>query len=195
MPPRLVTASLDESALRQTLTAFTAHLATIYLESETRIVLVPLADFLGPKIALPPVRWQTGRAFGPALEIRWRLDGDGFEAMALSASAIGPTGWQDSPWNARLDPETRPRDVLLLGVNSTALPPDHVLYNAQPQGGLWIDTRIPRPLTYPAPDPQARRVVLHCIDYLSRGLVVLTRLCALASYTDHAPLHAPDRDR
>jgi hypothetical protein len=80
-------------------------------------------------------------------------------------------------------------------VNSTALPPDHVLYNAQPQGGLWIDTRIPRPLTYPAPDPQAPRVVLRCIDYLSRGLVVLTRLCALATYIDHAPHNAPDRDR
>jgi hypothetical protein len=182
MTPRLVTASLDESVLRQTLAAFDANLTTIYLESETRVVLVPLADFLGPKIVLPPVRWLTGRAFGPALEIRWRLESDLFEATALAESAIGPTGWQDSPWNAWLDPVTRPRDVLLVGVNSIDLPPDHVLYNAQLQGGLWIDTRIPRPLTYPAPDPKAQRVVLHCIDYLSHGLVVLTRLCTLATY-------------
>ncbi len=184
MPPRLVTASLDESRLRQTLSAFSADLRFIYLESETRVVLAPLADFAGPKITLPPVRWLVGRAFGPALEIRWRLDGDQFEATALTESAAGPTGWQDSKWNAVLDPASRARDVLLAGVNSTALPPDHILYNAQPQGGLWIETRIPRPLYYPAPDSKARRLVLRCIDYLSRGLVVHTRLCDLAAYDE-----------
>jgi hypothetical protein len=184
MPPRLVTASLDEFRLRQTLSAWTADLRYIYLESETRIVLAPLADFIGPKITLPPVRWLAGRAFGPALEIRWRMEGDQFEATALAESSIGPTGWQDSPWNRLLDPATRPRDVLLAGVNSTALPADHILYNAQPQGGLWVETSIPRPLYYPAPDRKARRVVLRCIDYLSRGLVVLTRLSDLAAYDE-----------
>ncbi len=176
-----MTTTLDETGLRQTLASFNAHLKTIYLESETRIVLVPLADFLGPKIALPPVRWLTGRAFGHALEIRWRLEGDLFETAALTESDVGPANWQESQWNALLDPVTRPRDVLLVGVNSIVLPPDHILYNAQPDGGLWIDTSVPRPLAYPAPDPKARRVVLHCLDYLSRGLVVLTRLCALGS--------------
>ncbi len=187
MPPHLVTASLDEPGLRQTLSTFNPHLETIYLESETRIVLAPLADFLGPRITLPPVRWLAGRAFGPALEIRWRLEGDLFEATALTESdqaGMYPATWQESQWNALLDPVTRPRDVLLVGVNSAALPPDHVLYNAQPGGGLWIDTRIPRPLSYPVPDPEAARVVLHCLDYLSRGLVVLTRLCALAAYSE-----------
>src|SRR4051812_43195725 len=118
MPPRLVTASLDETALRQTLTSFSASLKTIYLESETRVVLAALADFLGPKIVLPPVRWLVGRAFGPTLEIRWRLDGDQFEAVALSETDSGPKDWQDSPWNRLLDPATRPRDVVLVGVNS-----------------------------------------------------------------------------
>ncbi len=184
MPPRLVTASLDESRLRATLAAHSADLKLIYLESETRVVLSPLTDFLGPRITLPPVRWLIGRAFGPALEIRWRLEGDQFEATALSESAAGPTGWQDSRWNALLDPTTRPRDVLLAGVNSTDLPPDHVLYNAQPQGGLWIDTQVTRPLHYPAADVRARRLVLRCVDYLSRGLVVLTRLCDLAPYVE-----------
>jgi hypothetical protein len=184
MPPRLLTASLDEPALRQTLSDAGPALTTIYLESETRIVLTALSNFLGPKITLPPVRWLTGRAFGPALEIRWRLDGDQFETTALTESEVGPKGWQESGWNTLLDPVPRPRDVLLVGVNSTALPPDHVLYNAQPQGGLWIDIHIPRPLYYSAPDPKARRVVLHCLDYLSRGLVVITRLCSLASYDE-----------
>ena len=184
MPPRLLTAALDEPALRRTLSDSGAALTTIYLESETRIVLAALSNFLGPKITLPPVRWLTGRAFGPALEIRWRLDGEQFEVTALTESDAGPKGWAESPWNPLLDPATRPRDVLLVGVNSLALPPDHVLYNAQPQGGLWVDTHIPKPLYYPASDPKARRVVLHCMDYLSRGLVVLTRLCSLASYDE-----------
>ena len=184
MPPRLLTASLDESALRRTLSESGPALNLIYLESETRIVLEPLSNFLGPKITLPPVRWSMGRAFGPALEIRWRLDGEQFEAIALTESDEGPKGWQNSPWNALLDATSRPRDVLLVGVNSTALPPDHILYNAHPQGGLWIDSHTPKPLYYPAPDPKARRVVLHCIDYLSRGLVVLTRMCGLASYDE-----------
>ncbi len=182
MPPRLLTTTLDEATLRRTLTTFNVLLTTIYLESETRVALSPLGDFLGPKITLPPVRWLVGRAFGPALEIRWRLEGDQFEATALTESGAGPEDWQPSPWNTQLDPTTHPRDVLLVGVNTIALPPDHIHYNAQPQGGLWIDTRIPRPLYYPAPDPKARRVVLHCLDYLSRGLVVITRLCGLASY-------------
>ena len=184
MPPRLLNATLDEPALRWTLSDSGPALTTIYLESETRIVLTALSNFLGPKITLPPVRWLTGRAFGPALEIRWRSEGDQFEVTALTESDAGPKGWTDSQWNALLDPAARPRDVLLVGVNSTALALEHVLYNSQPQGGLWVDTRIPRPLYYPAPDPRVRRVVLHCMDYLSRDLVVLTRLCSLASYDE-----------
>lgn len=180
--PRISTATLDESGLRKVLNQFNAHLKLIYLESETRVVLTPLEDFLGPKITLPPVRWLTGRAFGPDLEIRWHLEGDLFESSALTETSKGPTDWQSSKWNAQLDPQTKPRDVLLHGLNSTALPRDHILYNAQPQGGMWIDTHIPRPLTYPAPDAKAERVVLRCVDYLSRGLVVVTRLCSLATY-------------
>jgi hypothetical protein len=186
MPPQLTTATLDESALRQALSSHATQLTTIYLESETRVVLAPLADYLGPKITLPPVRWLTGRAFGPALEIRWRLDGaaDLFNATALTETPIGPEGWQASPWNAVLDATTRHREVLLVGINSIALPPDHPLFNVQPQGGLWIDTRTPRPLNYLAPNPKAQRLVLKCVDYLSRGLVVITRLCALAAYDE-----------
>ena len=180
--PRISHASLDETALRKTLSKFKADLKLIYLESETRIVLSALEDFLGPKITLPPVRWLSGRAFGPDLEIRWHQEGDQFETSALTESDKGPIDWQLSKWTPLLDPQTRPRDVLLRGVNITALPSDHILHNAQPQGGLWIDTTIPRPLAYPAPDSKAERVVLCCVDYLSRGLVVITRLCALATY-------------
>jgi hypothetical protein len=186
MPPQLTTATLDESALREALSTHAAQLTTIYLESETRVVLAPLADYLGPKITLPPVRWLTGRAFGKALEIRWQLDGaaDVFNATALTETAIGPEGWQSNPWNTVLDATTRQRDVLLVGINSTALPVEHTLFNVQPQGGIWIDTRIPRPLNYPAPNLKAQRLVLQCVDYLSRGLVVITRICALAAYDD-----------
>jgi hypothetical protein len=180
--PRVVTATLDEAALRRVLTEFNASLTTIYLESETRIVLAPLTDFLGPKITLPPVRWLSGRAFGPTIEIRWQLQDDQLQAAALTENSKTPSDWQDSGWNALLDAAVRSRDVLLVGTNSLALPRDHILYKAQPQGGLWIETRIPRPLHYPVSDPKAERVVLRCIDYLARGLVVLTRAVELAAY-------------
>jgi hypothetical protein len=182
MPPRLLSASLDEAALRRVLSAYNNLLTLVYLESETRVVLAPLVDFLGPKITLPPVPWLVGRAFGPTLEIRWHTEGDQFEALSLTESGAGPDDWQASPWTPLLDPVTRERYVLLAGVNSTALPSDHTLYNAQPDGGLWVDTRIARPLNYPAPDPKAERVTLRCIDYCSRGIVVISRLAALASY-------------
>src|SRR5215471_8417950 len=125
--PRIVLSTLDESALRRTLTEFSSKLTTIYLESETRVVLAPLSDFLGPRITLPPVRWLTGRAFGPTLEIRWHADGEQFGTVALTENGPLPANWQDSPWNVLLDQETRPRDVLLVGVNTIALPRDHAL--------------------------------------------------------------------
>jgi hypothetical protein len=182
--PRIFTASLDEAQLRQVLNTFQSELNIIFLESETRVVLAPLGDFLGPKITLPPVRWLTGRAFGSNLEIRWHLEGSQFEAVALTESERGPQDWQPSGWNLKLDESTRQRNVLLMGVNIRNLSADHILYGAQPQGGLWIDERIPRPLNYPEIDRQAERVMLKCIDYLSRGLVVVSRLSGLAAYKD-----------
>ncbi len=178
--PRISTATLDETGLRKALSQFRGDLKLIYLESETRVVLAPLEDYLGPRITLPPVRWLIGRAFGPELEIRWHLENDLYESSTLTENNKGPADWQPGKWT--LDPTTRSRDVLLRGVNITTLSPDHFLYNAQPQGGTWIDIRIPRPLPYPAPDPKAERVVLQCVDYLSRELVVITRMCGLATY-------------
>ena len=190
MPPHLTNALLDEAALRKALNDHSTALTTIYLESETRVVLTALADFLGPKITLPPLHWLTGRAFGPTLEIRWHLSGergnqgDQFEATALTESNAGPTDWRPSAWNPLLDAETRERDVLLRGVNSLTLPKDHRLHNVQPQGGLWIDLHIPRPLRYPTTDLAASRLMLHCIDYCSQGLVVITRLCTLKEFQE-----------
>ena len=131
--PRISTSTLDETGLRKALSQFKADLKLIYLESETRIILVPLEDFLGPKITLPPVRWLASRAFGPNLEIRWQLENELYEAKALTESDKGPSDWQAGKWT--LDPAARSRDVLLRGQNITSLPPEHFLYNAQPQGG------------------------------------------------------------
>src|SRR5579859_598376 len=183
--PRLSNTTLDESGLRACLGRFNADLTTIYLESETRVVLAPLADFLGPRVTLPPVRWYVGRAFGPALEIRWNLQrdqGDQFEAIALTESATGPSDWQANAWNPLLDTDSRQRTVLLRGLNTDSLPPEHVLFDKQPQGGMWIDPAIPHPLTYPTMQLRARRVALHCVDYLWRGYVVITRMAALEPY-------------
>src|SRR5260221_3194588 len=148
--PYVTVRTLDERGLRQVLSGLPGKpLTTIYLESETRIILTGIEDFLGPKIILPPVRWLYGRAFGPDLEIRWRQDGDQTEAIALTETgSLGPSGWRESPWMARLDPATRQRDILLVGLNTIDLPPDHAAYNARPSGGLWLDMKIPRPLAY-----------------------------------------------
>jgi hypothetical protein len=180
MPPRVLTATLDEGALRQTLAAHRNDLVSIYLESETRVVLAPLADFLGPRITLPPVRWLVGRAFGSTLEIRWQSDGSQFVAAALSETTIEFPDWKPSP--IKFDSDTKSRDVLLAGINNIALPIEHPLYNAQPNGDLWIADRLPYPLRYPVSDPKVERVVLRCVDYFSRGLVVLTRLREFVTY-------------
>jgi hypothetical protein len=185
--PRIVIATLNEGELRKTLTTFRADLTTIYLESETRVVLTPIQDFIGPRITLPPVHWLCGRAFGPNLEIRWHTDRQGaqnnqFEVMALTESNAGPQNWQASGWTLLLDSVVKPRNVLLAGINNLNLPTNHMLYRAQPEGGLWIEESIPRPLHYPHVDPKADRVILRCVDYLSRGLVVLTRLREFAPY-------------
>src|SRR5258708_31059489 len=108
--PRLSNATLDESGLRKALNTYSAELTTIYLESETRVVLTPLADYLGPKITLPPVHWLAGRAFGPALEIRWNLSGDQrdqFEAVALTETNVRPTDLQPRPLQAMLPSATQ----------------------------------------------------------------------------------------
>ena len=180
MPPRIVSSVLDERGLRDALTEFRTSMTTVYLESETRVVLAPLSNFLGPRITLPPVRWLVGRAFGPTLELRWYLDGSQFNVSALSEAGIGPQHWLESGWNSLLDPEALPRNVLLAGLNANALPVDHALYRFQ--NGLWVDPDLPRPLSYPGVDPQAERVMLRCLDYTVRGLVVITRLCELALY-------------
>jgi hypothetical protein len=180
MSPRITTAVLDEGTLRKTLAEYKNDLVTIYLESETRVVLAPLADFLGPRITLPPVRWTIGRAFGTKLEIRWQSDGIQFETAALTESSLGPSDWQ--PGILKLDAETRSRDVLMAGVNNINLPPHHPLYNVQSDGKLWIAEHLPYPLRYPVSDPKAERVVLCCVDYLYRGLVVLTRMREFVPY-------------
>ena len=178
MAPRLTTASLDEAELRAVLSDQAANLPLIYLESQTRVVLAPLTDFLGPKITLPPVRWLVGRAFGPNLEIRWQMGADRFAATALTENIAGPTGWAESDWNKHLESVTKTRNMLLFGVNLDTLPPDHPLCKL-PRTTAWYDIHVPHLLNYPGVDSHARRVILRGIDYSSRGLVVLTRFCAL----------------
>ncbi|HVO42542.1 MAG TPA: hypothetical protein VMT34_07960 [Aggregatilineales bacterium] len=178
--PRIARATLDETELRRILMDHAAALPLIYLESSTRIVLRPTADFLGPKITLPPIRWLVGRAFGPTLEIRWALREGQFAATALTESVETPPTWTPSPWMGRLDPTTRPRDILLYGTNVSVLPPGSVQLPGGVRDGVWVDERIPRFLDYPLVDPKAQHVVLRGVDYTSRGIVVITRFCELA---------------
>lgn len=170
--------------LRRVLERHAERLPYLYLESETRVLLVRLTDYLAGK--LPDVRWQVGRAFGPDLEMRWRRDDLSLEAQWLCEDESAPPGWTPSDWNVRLDATAQARNVLLAGVNTLTLPPDHALANAAPNGGLWLSDSIGAPLRYPVSDPRAERVVLRCLDYTVGGIVVLTRLCDVATYAGGA---------
>ncbi len=168
-------AALNAADLLLTLHSMSSELPYVYLESETRVSLVPLAAYLESD-AQP--FWIQGRAFGPKLEIRWRRDDLTLDVQSLCEDDRVLPGWTPSDW--KLDAEAQPRDVLLAGINVAALPKDHVLFS--PQGGLWVAESIARPLLYPIRDAYAARVVLRCLDYRSAGKVVITRLCDLAAY-------------
>ncbi len=183
MPPRVMLAAPTSDELRRVLGDNAGRLPFIYLESDTRVILARLADYL--KGALPASRWSVGRAFGAALEIRWRRDDLSLDAQALCEDESAPPGWTPSPWNTQLDAVVHPRNVLLAGVNALNLPPDHVLAQSAREadtGGLWVSESIVRPLYYPVSDPRAERVMLRCVDYLSGGMVVLSRLCDVVPY-------------
>lgn len=177
-------ATLDSSRLSGVLSAHAASLRYVYLESETRVVLVPFTDYLHRPSSLPNARWAVGRAFGIDLEIRWRQEDLIVEAQSLSENGSAPLGWMPSDWNSQFDPNPQPRRVLLTGINSTRLPPDHVLYNARPEGGLWVSPSVARPLVYPVSDPRAVRVALRCLDYSVNSIVVMTRLVDLVPYDE-----------
>lgn len=177
--PRVLLAALNAPDLRLTLQAASSELPYVYLESETRVVLMLLAAYLEDNAQ---TYWTQGRAFGPELEIRWRRDDLSFDVQSLCEDDRALPGWTPSDW--KLDTDAQPRDVLLAGLNVAALPKDHPLFSTQ--GGVWIAESIARPLLYPIRDRYATRVVLRCLDYRSGGRVVITRLCDLAAYQPKA---------
>src|SRR5579863_4730138 len=147
MKPSVWLTTLAAAALPEILKVYADRLQHIYLESQTRVVLLPFAEGLA--------QWQTaqhGRAFGPGLEVRWRRLDTGapqtpsllgvqflWEASGAPSDLSEQSAkWSASEWNAVFEATPRARSLLLA---------DH---------------------------PGA---TLQCLDYLCDGIVVLTRLC------------------
>ena len=147
MKPSVWLITLPAAALPDMLKAYADRLRYIYMESRTRIELLPFAE--------SSAHWQLarhGRAFGPLSEVRWRrLDTGAAQTPFLlgaqflwEASGAPPDipelsiKWAASEWNALFEPTPRVRSLLL------------------------------------ADRPDA---ALQCLDYLYNGIVVFTRLC------------------
>lgn len=152
MTPGMWLTTLPATALPDVLKAYDNRLRHVYLESPTRVVMLPYAE--------SSAQWQQayhGRAFGPALEVRWRrleiwTAGMPFilDVRILWEEGAAPADllehgikWSASEWNTLFEPTPRPRILLL------------------------------------ADRPNS---VLRCSDYLCDGIVVLTRLCDIVPH-------------
>ncbi len=116
MTPGVWLTAFQSAALPDLLRMYTDRLQYVYLESRTRVVLIPFAD--------GSAQWQralSGRAFGPTMEIRWRrADTLSIDAQILWEQDRAPADipeqriqWTASEWNTRFEPVPRQRNVLL----------------------------------------------------------------------------------
>ena len=120
MRPGVWLTSFNVSALPDVLRIYADRVQYLYLESPTRMLLT--AGHVTDTPLQDAIAWaHQGRAFGSALEVRWRrVDMLLVEAQVLWEEGHAPADitaqqivWTASEWNARLDPDSRPRAVIL----------------------------------------------------------------------------------
>lgn len=174
--PFLYACHLDAAALAAALARFEAHFRYLYLESETTVELL---DY--DPAHLDGATWSVGRAFGPALEVRWQPAGGGLDLLLLTEADIHvPESWhaltEETAGVPVPDAWDRPSQIMLWGTHIDHLQHPHRL--AGEEGQAWIETRIPRPLAYPVPG-RPRNVRARVIVYRCRGRPLLTRLADL----------------
>ena len=148
--PSVWIATIESGALHDVLRALTVDLPHVYLESEARVRLAPLADLLVTpiRVEMPAARWSKGRAFGPTLELAWRR----VDPLLVAIHALNESGqppgatldWTASDWN----------------------------------GQLTVDLKQTRAALLIEPAYNGGRA-LRCLDYYSGGVIVMTRLCDL----------------
>ncbi len=165
MTGRLYTraAPLKAGALGALLDRFESGWAYLEREDAVKLARLPLEEQLGD--------YSVGRVFNAEAELRWQE----VEAGAFAVQMLQEGG--ETPVEFDLSAEFETSEVYpvrLWGTLVRYLDDAHILHAG---GGdtqqVWIETRIPRPLRYPAED--AAWVQVHARDYAAGGVVVATR--------------------
>ena len=153
------------------------------------------ADLYLTEYRRPESSWGHGRAFGPALEVRWtrRYDGQ-VDLLLLSEREPCPEGWEpvsvaggEEP--LEVDRAKGSKQVMLVGTHRRHLASTH-RRAGQDVPHEWIETRIPRPLVYPMPEtPNPEHWVrLNVLVYRAAERPVLTRMVGREETSDVKPL-------
>lgn len=155
------------AALRVLLTEPPARLDYIMQESSSDIAF---DRFTVPNEDWKP--WDSGRAFGRDLEVRWqRLDNAMFQLLVLSEMPQPALG--DWPNPRVMEAETGGK-VYLWGRERSFLTGAR-----QPAGRPeWVQASIPRKLHYPL-DDRREFAFIETVNYRQGGMTVLTRFCGL----------------
>jgi hypothetical protein len=165
--------SPDLSALEDVWKAIRAELRWVYAERMEEITLCRAANLAGGIAA-----WPTGRAFGPAIELRWERSETGYRLVILSEDTPPPEvkglAWQ----KAAVCQKAVERKALLWGE-----------HNAETE--TWLATQIPRPFAYPV-DEVKKRVRLVGLDYCQGEITLITRLKEVESYEPEADSSAAE---
>jgi hypothetical protein len=172
--PRVYHRCLDADTWMDAVDGFRDRLKFVYAEEP--------ADLHLTEYCRPEPGWTHGRAFGPALEVRWSRRRDGqVDLLLLTESEPCPQGWipisldeDGRPVEMRADEES---PVMLVGRHRSQLASTH-RKAGEDVPHEWIETRIPRPLKYPVPEmPKPRPwAQLQVVVYRVAGQPVLARL-------------------
>jgi hypothetical protein len=106
--------------------------------------------------------WPAGRVFCPAGEVRWEAIESGYAVQVIAENDLAlPEAQWDRTTFERVETEQR---LYLWGERKR-------------KDKAWIETRIPRPLRYPAPWSQKQKMVaVRGKTYRQNGITKLTRL-------------------
>jgi hypothetical protein len=152
-----------------------SRLKWVYAESLADTILADPKDVLQEESLL---RWEHGRAFNETIEVDWWCTGTTFQLRLLTEGKVLEGIEWGEPCSQALQPvQDEPYPLRLHGTYDQRS-------SALCKRPVWSEARIPQPLAYPieiseehdAPD----RVMLYAVDYARAGVVVLTRLVAVA---------------
>jgi hypothetical protein len=187
------TFTLSSAALRTLIQNYASDLSLAYTECEQDVALISTDHLLEgyhptfrpylphlSEMLIEITDWDRGRIFGKEGEIRWSRShiSDGYQVSLLTETdALLSDTWRINDSYPDFDANPAERSVMLIGTRTDRLPVDHARHTDNPTS-IWIETRYPRPFTYPV-DDNVLSVYLTCVDYAVNGMVTLTRLKAI----------------